>query len=65
MKWHYVSMNVSGNLHDAVHAANTLGKGEWDIVAMESSGYNSIIVYRVPCADICVFAVKEDKPCNS
>lgn len=53
-QWKFKSTNVGGNLHEATDFINKillpeaekLGQ-ELDVVAMESSGYNSIIVYKV------------------
>lgn len=50
-KWKYISENVSGNLHDAAHYLNkyvALKYPDHEVVAASSSGYNSIVVYRVP-----------------
>ena len=44
--WTYFSENISGNLHAATAYINTYHP-EWDVVAMTSSGYNTVVVHRV------------------
>jgi hypothetical protein len=50
-KWKDISENVSGNLHDVAHYLNgyvTEKHPDHEVVAMSSSGYNSVVVYRIP-----------------
>jgi len=50
-KWKYISENVSGNLHDAAHYLNSYVAKKYpdhEVVAMECSGFSSLVVYRVP-----------------
>lgn len=44
-KWTYGSANLGGNFHDA---ANFITKfhPDWDVVAMDFTGNNTVVVYR-------------------
>lgn len=41
------SENLPGNLHDAATIINKIGLADY-VIHLESSGYNSIVVYRLP-----------------
>jgi len=45
-KWFYGSMNVSGNLYQAVDYLNKFHPN-WDVVTMECTSMNTVIVYRI------------------
>lgn len=47
VKWKYGSKNVPGNLHQTAKFINDYFP-HWDVVAMDSSGYNTVVVYREP-----------------
>ena len=44
-KWEYHSESIPGSLHSATHFINDYHP-EWDVVAMETVGYNTIVVWR-------------------
>lgn len=44
-RWAYHSENLGGNLHDAVAFIRTYHP-EWDVVAMDHMGFNTVVVYR-------------------
>lgn len=46
-RWKYHSENFSGNIHTTVATINKYYP-EWDITHMESSGFNTIVVWREP-----------------
>lgn len=44
-RWHYHSVNMGGNLH---HAAQLITREhpDWDVVAMETAGNYTVVVWR-------------------
>lgn len=45
MKWIYHSETLGGNLHSAAHFISKFHP-EWDVVTMDSSGYNTVVIWR-------------------
>jgi hypothetical protein len=46
-KTRLASMNIGGNLHDVRRYCNEIGLADF-IVTAESSGYNSVVLFRLP-----------------
>lgn len=47
MKFRYYSENLPGNLHTAVLYIDS-AHPEWDVVTLSTTGFNTVIVYRLP-----------------